>query len=139
MVEDRSLKMTSQQPWVSTLRASLKQEHGFGWGIREKQGKVQLTRRFDDGSRSSVTLGVNWDSRCLSEVMGLVSEIRQRMETQQMGLSEAYTGAPHEATAEEGAGLYELLAEMVATEVVEGLVTSGRLAGTTGATSQPTT
>jgi hypothetical protein len=82
--------MARQQPWVSTLRASLKQEHGFGWGIREKQGKVQLTRRFEDGSRSSVTLSVSWDSRCLSEVMGLVNEIRQRMEAHQMGLGEAY-------------------------------------------------
>ena len=82
--------MPQQQPWVTALRASLKQEHGFGWGIREKQGKVQLTRRFEDGSRSSVTLGVSWDSRCLSEVMGLVSEIRQRMDNQCMGLLEAY-------------------------------------------------
>jgi len=61
--------MPQQRPWVTTLRASLKQEHGFGWGIREKQGKVQLTRRFEDLSRSSVTLDVSWDARCLSEVM----------------------------------------------------------------------
>lgn len=87
---DRAQPVASQPSWVSTLRASLKQEHGFGWGVREKQGKVQLTRRFEDGTRSSVTLSVSWDSRCLSEVMGLVSEIRQRMETQQMGLGEAY-------------------------------------------------
>ena len=83
--------MPQQQPWVTTLRASLKQEHGFGWGIREKQGKVQLTRRFEDLSRSSVTLDVCWDSRCLSEVMGLISEIRQRMDDQGIGLREAYT------------------------------------------------
>jgi len=82
--------MPQQRPWVTTLRASLKQEHGFGWGIREKQGKVQLTRRFEDLSRSSVTLDVSWDSRCLSEVMGLVSEIRQRMDNQGIGLREAY-------------------------------------------------
>lgn len=82
--------MPRQQPWVTALRASLKQEHGLGWGIREKQGKVQLTRRFEDGSRSSVNLEVSWDSRCLSEVMGLVSEIRQRMNTKSIGLREAY-------------------------------------------------
>jgi len=82
--------MPQQRPWVTTLRASLKQEHGFGWGIREKQGKVQLTRRFEDLSRSSVTLDVSWDARCLSEVMGLVSEIRQRMDNQGIGLREAY-------------------------------------------------
>lgn len=71
------------------MRASLKQEHGFGWSVREKQGKVQLTRRYEDGSRSSVTLAIAWDSRCLSEVTGLVSEIRTRMENQHMGLREA--------------------------------------------------
>ena len=92
--------MARQQPWVSALRASLKQAHGFGWGIREKQGKVQLTRRFEDGSRSSVTLGVSWDSRCLSEVMALVSEIRQRMEGQRMGLKEAYK-LVHQPTGQE--------------------------------------
>jgi len=82
--------MARQQTWVSTLRSSLKQEHGFGWGVREKLGKVQLTRRFEDGSRSSVTLDVSWDSRCLSEVMRLVSDISTRMKSQQMGLREAY-------------------------------------------------
>ena len=82
--------MPHQQPWVSALRASLKQEHGFGWGIREKQGKVQLTRRYEDGTRSSVTLQVSWDSRCLSTVMGLVNEIRQRTDGQGRGLGEAY-------------------------------------------------
>jgi hypothetical protein len=46
----------STPKWVSTLRAAIKQEHGFGWGIRDKGGKVQVTRRFEDGTRSSVTL-----------------------------------------------------------------------------------
>ena len=39
----------------------------------------------------------------------------------EMGLDRAYTGAPAEATREEGDALYEKLAEMVATEVLEGL------------------
>ena len=38
-----------------------------------------------------------------------------------MGLADAYTGAPAEATADEGAALYEKLAEMIATEIEEGL------------------
>lgn len=82
--------MGRQQPWVTTLRASLKQEHGFGWGVREKHGKVQLTRRFEDGSRSSITLHTPWDTRCLSEVMALVSDVKDRMDKQQMSLREAY-------------------------------------------------
>jgi hypothetical protein len=27
--------------WVLTLRAAIKQEHGFGWSVRDKGGKVQ--------------------------------------------------------------------------------------------------
>lgn len=39
----------------------------------------------------------------------------------EMGLDEAYTGAPAEATREEGDALYEKLAEMIATEISEAL------------------
>lgn len=38
-----------------------------------------------------------------------------------MGLERAYTGAPADATREEGEGLYAKLAEMIATEVTEAL------------------
>ena len=38
-----------------------------------------------------------------------------------MGMERAYTGSPREATAAEGRALYERLAEMIATEVAEGL------------------
>lgn len=43
----------------------------------------------------------------------------------EMGLDRAYTGAPAEATREEGDALYEKLAEMVAVEVTEGLARRG--------------
>jgi len=43
----------------------------------------------------------------------------------EMGLDRAYTGAPAEASAVEGAALYEKLAEMIATEALEGLAASG--------------
>jgi creatinine amidohydrolase len=38
-----------------------------------------------------------------------------------MGIDEAYTGAPAEASAEEGEELLGLLTEMVVTEVTEGM------------------
>jgi len=75
---------------VSTLRAAIKQQHGFGWSIRDKGGKVQLTHRFDDGTRSSVTLDCAWDPDATSEVLALLPEIRCRMESRQLGLKEAY-------------------------------------------------
>jgi creatinine amidohydrolase len=39
----------------------------------------------------------------------------------EMGLDHAYTGAPAEATREEGEALYDKLAEMIATEIAEAL------------------
>ncbi len=43
----------------------------------------------------------------------------------EMGLSRAYTGAPAEATREEGLAMYERLAEMIVGEVLEGLAAAG--------------
>jgi creatinine amidohydrolase len=42
-----------------------------------------------------------------------------------MGLDRAYTGAPAEASADEGDLLYAKLAEMIVTEVIEGLALAG--------------
>ena len=44
----------------------------------------------------------------------------------EIGMDRAYTGAPSEATRAEGEALYERLAEMVVTEVREGLETLGQ-------------
>ena len=42
----------------------------------------------------------------------------------EMGMDRAYTGAPHEATESEGEELFEKLAEMIATEVLEGIASA---------------
>jgi creatinine amidohydrolase len=42
-----------------------------------------------------------------------------------MGMDRAYTGSPAQATREEGEELYARLAEMIATEVLEALVSVG--------------
>ena len=76
--------------WALELRKLIKREHGFGWNIREISGKVQLARRFEDGSRSAVVLDVPWNAACATEVLGLLKEIRDRMEQQRLGLREAY-------------------------------------------------
>jgi integrase len=94
---------TSRKPsWTRALRALLKTEHGFGWSIREHRGKVQLTRRFEDGTRSAVSLELPWDASCQTGVVNAVGEIRQRMDAHGLGLAEAY-GLIHSApTAETG-------------------------------------
>ena len=80
----------SASKWFEILRAAIKQQHGFGWSVRDKGGKVQLTRRFEDGTRSSITLDCPWNPEATSEVLGLLPEIRKRMDAQRLGLAEAY-------------------------------------------------
>lgn len=76
-------------PWISTLRHALKAEHGRGWSVREQSGKVQLTHRYEDGSRTSVDLGLEWNSGCIAKVIERVAAIRDRMECQQLCLATA--------------------------------------------------
>jgi creatinine amidohydrolase len=58
--------------------------------------------------------------------VSLADGIREGKKTfVELGMSDAYTGAPSLATAEEGEELYDKLAEMVATEVREALAAKG--------------
>lgn len=91
-----------KKTWESVLREVIKTEHGFGWSIRGHRGKVQLTRRHDDGSRSSVSLELPWNASSQSEVLKLLGEIRGRMDGQGLGLAEAYGLIRNAPTAETG-------------------------------------
>ncbi len=54
--------------------------------------------------------------------VSLSDEIRNGRRTfHEMGMARAYTGSPAHATKEEGDALYELLAHMITTEVLEGI------------------
>jgi hypothetical protein len=68
---------TALLPWVYSLRRVQKAEHGHGWSVREHSGKVQLTRRFEDGTRSSVILEIAWNAGCIPRVIKRVSTIRE--------------------------------------------------------------
>ncbi len=76
--------------WIETLRHAIKQQHGFGWGVREVSGKVQVTRRYEDGLRSSVVLDLPWNPESTADVLALLPLIRSRMEGHGLGLREAY-------------------------------------------------
>ncbi len=75
--------------WAQDLRSQLKREHGFGWSVRDIRGRVQLTRRWEDDTRSAVLLPIAWNPSCGREVLNAVAEIRQRMESHNLSLSEA--------------------------------------------------
>jgi creatinine amidohydrolase len=62
-----------------------------------------------------------------SLAVSLAAEIKAGKATfLEMGLDRAYTGAPAEATAEEGERLLDRLAEMIVTEVTEGLAAGNK-------------
>ncbi len=90
--------MTATSPrWATTLRLALKGEHGHGWSVREKHRRVQITRRFEDGTRSSVDTVIPWNAAAVRPTLETLTSIRERMEGQQLGLRDAYhlvVGAP---------------------------------------------
>ena len=96
--------------WDSALRDVIKTEHGYGWSIRGHRGKVQLTRRFEDGSRSSVSLDHDWNASCQSDVIQALIPVRDLAAL--MGHNPA-THHRHDGKWTDEAGLEEALARAV--------------------------
>lgn len=93
--------MSASTPrWTAELRNALKREHGPGWNVRERNGHVQLTRRWEDDTRSSVMLRVPWTPSCSRRVLNAVAEHRTLMEERGLSLKEA-----HELLKDSEAGL----------------------------------
>ena len=79
----------SSPRWATELRNQLKREHGFGWNVRERHGRVQLSRRWEDRSRSTVMLDIAWNASCGRDVLNAVAERRTLMESRNLSLKEA--------------------------------------------------
>ncbi len=79
----------STSRWSTELRNQLKREQGFGWTVRERHGQDQLTRRWEDDTRSSVMVPIAWNAACSRPVLNTVAEIRTRMESHNLSLKEA--------------------------------------------------
>lgn len=78
-----------REEWFATVRKQLKAEHGFGWSIRDHRGTVQLTRRFEDGTRSSAYLPLQWAKGSGTPILNWVTAVRELMEQQQLSLKQA--------------------------------------------------
>ena len=78
-----------REQWFVTVRRQLKAEHGFGWSIRDHRGTVQLTRRFEDDSRSSAYLPLPWRKDSGTPILKWVTAIRNLMEQQNLPLKKA--------------------------------------------------
>ena len=98
--------MPKPDTWDQLLRKQIKLEHGRGWSVSPQSGKAKLTRRYPDGTRSSVTLAIPWAASSGSAINTSVARLRQLMEERGLGLQEthALTGLA-EANAGEADGL----------------------------------
>lgn len=82
--------MPAGSGWEALLRDQIKLEHGRGWSISPQSGKVKLTRRHKDGTRTSVMLDIPWAPTSGTAVLQAVSGLVHRMEDQSMGLRRAH-------------------------------------------------
>ena len=90
------LRMASRQQWFETLRLSIQQEHGKGWSIweigatkRNPIGRCRLTRMYEDGSRSSVVMPLEWKATNATAILATVSQLRTLMEERKLSLKDA--------------------------------------------------
>jgi integrase len=88
--------MAPRQKWFETLRLSIGQEHGTGWSIREigvtprnPVGRAQLTRIWEDRTRSSVVLPLEWKATNATAILATVGQLRTLMEGRNLSLKEA--------------------------------------------------
>ena len=88
----------ARKPWDELIKQQLKQEVGLGWTIcchkrseGYSSGRVKLTRRDpEDGSRTSVMLPFEWDSKNGTKILNRVVAISEQMESNpQMTLKDA--------------------------------------------------
>ncbi len=76
--------------WTDLLRKQLKNEHGFGWNIAEQSGRVKVSKRYEDDSRSSVMLPIAWRPSKAREIADAIARLKELMEDQNVGLSQAF-------------------------------------------------
>ncbi len=88
--------MASRQQWFETLRLSIQQEHGKGWSIweigatkRNPIGRCRLTRMYEDGTRSSVVMPLEWKATNATAILATVSQLRTLMEERKLSLKDA--------------------------------------------------
>ncbi|KZR82970.1 hypothetical protein PMIT1342_00621 [Prochlorococcus marinus str. MIT 1342] len=89
--------------WITALRDGIRRQCGDGWMVRGVGNgllqRVQLTVRFDDGTRTSIILGpkaktdpdfIPWVATSADWILKISTEISELMKDQGKGLTDAY-------------------------------------------------
>ena len=72
--------MPKKLTWKDILRQQIKNEHGFGWNVSEQSEKTKVVRRYEDDSRSSVMLPIEWKASNAREIADSVARLKEMME-----------------------------------------------------------
>jgi integrase len=121
--------MAPRQQWFETLRLSIRREHGKGWSVREigatnrnPIGRCQLTRIWEDRTRSSVVLPLEWKATNATAILSVVGQLRTLMEERNLSLQDAnklnteLLAGPQQNAEEEFAGWPEVAARFLKTQ-----------------------
>ncbi|QBE68369.1 integrase [Synechococcus sp. WH 8101] len=89
--------MAPRQQWFDLLRLQLRQQHGKGWSVREigassrnPIGRCQLTRIWEDRTRSSVVMPLEWKATNATAILATVGQLRSLMEERNLSLQDAH-------------------------------------------------
>lgn len=76
--------------WATDVRSVLRREHGKGWLIEEQSGRIKICRTVPGQRKQAITTHLRWAPSSATKLTTLVGEIRNRMESMRLGLSESY-------------------------------------------------
>ena len=76
--------------WTTDVRSVLRREHGKGWLIEQQSGRIKICRAVPGQRRQAITTNLNWAPSSATKLTSFVGEIRDRMESLNLGLAEAY-------------------------------------------------
>jgi len=77
-------------PWELALRRDIRTEFGTGWSLSAQSGKTKLTRRYSNGTRSSVMLDIPFSNGHKRDLLIAVGTHVERMGQQKISLRESH-------------------------------------------------
>ena len=85
--------MSKKPSWESEFRKTIKKTFGKGWGVRGiavgNIQKVQITRRDEDGDRSSALIDLEWRSDNQLRILNAIEGFKARMKGERVSLKKA--------------------------------------------------
>ena len=96
---------TKQGTWEHDLRRQIKREHGTGWSLYPQSKGTKLTRRYEDGKKSSVMLEIEWAAGSATAIANEVGVLAARMKEQDISLREAHQRSQRVAGVVTGQGV----------------------------------